>query len=160
MTLESVYLEKIDLKNKIKSGDRLLQNCISLKQLPKLNLNESVVFGNLSDFITNASNLQSTDIDLSSNNTITKLDVYGTSDYRIDGLKSLLVSNEAPFTGTSPQINVSYTGLDRDALVDLFNSMPTVTNNQTIDITGCLGTSSLTNDDKAIVTNKGWTITE
>lgn len=39
-------------------------------------------------------------------------------------LKGLTVSNEAPFTGASPQINVSNTGLNREALVNLFKSMP------------------------------------
>ena len=94
------------------------------------------------------------------NDNVKELDIYGTSTNRVDGLKSLKVSTEAPFDdSTSPQINVSYTGLNRNALVELFNSLPTVSNGQTIDITGCTGTSSLTNDDKAIATNKGWTIT-
>lgn len=159
ITQDSPNLEKIDLNNKIKSGDRILQNCFSLKQLPKLNLNEFVKFGNLSDFITNASNLQPTDIDLSNNKNLKILGIYGDSNNRIDGLKSLIVSNEAPFDSTtSPQINVNYTGLDRNALVNLFNSLPTVSNGQTISIIGCIGTSSLTNDDKAIATNKGWTL--
>ena len=159
ITSDSPNLEKIDLNNKIKSGDRILQNCLSLKQLPKLNLNEFVKFGNLSDFITHTSNLQSTDIDLSNNKDLKILGIYGNSNNRIDGLKSLIVSNEAPFDSTtSPQINVSYTGLDKTALINLFNSLPTVSNGQIISIIGCIGTSSLTNDDKAIATNKGWTL--
>lgn len=73
--------------------------------------------------------------------------------------KSLRVSNQAPFAGTAPQINVSYTGMDRSALVQLFNDLPTVTGGQIINITGCSGTSNLTNEDKAIAIDKGWTVT-
>ena len=113
-------LEKVDSENTLEFNTGDFGNNKKLKMLPK----GTFINSNYSNFLTQDSNLLPTNLDLSSNNTITKLDIYGTSDYRIDGLKSLLVSNEAPFTGTSPQINVSYTGLDRDALVDLFNSMP------------------------------------
>ena len=74
-------------------------------------------------------------------------------------LKGLTVSNEAPFTGASPQINVSYTGLDRAALVNLFNSLPTVSASQVCNVTGATGASDLTAADLAIATAKGWTVT-
>jgi len=115
-------LEKIDSSNNIVSQNRSFFTNIHLKQLPKLSYNE---MSTLDSFITNASNLYSTDIDLSNNKNLKILGIYGNSSYRINGLKSLKVSNEAPFDSTtSPQINVSYTGLDRTALVNLFNSMP------------------------------------
>ena len=86
--------------------------------------------------------------------------VGGSSTSRIDGLKGLLVSPEAPFDSTSsPQLDVSYTGLDRMALVNLFNSMPTVTDSQVCNITGCNGAADLTAEDLAIATGKGWTVT-
>lgn len=150
-------LEKIDGDLSIASSDYVFGNNKKLKHLPNI---IEITTTSLQNYITNASSLQSTNIDLSSKDDLKKLDIYGTSSYRIDGLKSLKVSNEAPFNGTSPQINVSYTGLERPALVELFNSLPTVSGGQTINITGCVGTSSLTSDDKAIATNKGWTITE
>lgn len=149
-------LEKIDSENALEFNTSDFGNNKKLKMFPK----GTFVNSDYSEFLINDSSLLPADLDLSSNNTITKLDIYGSSSYRIDGLKSLLVSNEAPFNGTSPQINVSYTGLDKTALVDLFNSMPTVSSGQSINITGCTGTSSLTNDDKSIVTTKGWTIIE
>lgn len=74
-------------------------------------------------------------------------------------LKGLTVSNEAPFTGASPQLNVSYTGLDRAALVNLFNSLPTVIASQVCNVTGATGASDLTASDLAIATAKGWTVT-
>lgn len=82
------------------------------------------------------------------------------ANYFIEGLKGLIVSNEAPFDHTtSPQIDVSYTGLDRTALRQLFKSMPTVSAGQVCNITGTTGASALTAEDLAIATDKGWTIT-
>jgi hypothetical protein len=74
--------------------------------------------------ITEASSLYPTKLDFSDTTGMTICKVNGSSSYTSRGLRGLKVSNEAPFTGTSPQINVSYTGLDRDALVELFESMP------------------------------------
>ena len=53
-----------------------------------------------------------------------KVAVNGTVDRKMAGLKGLLVSQNAPFTGSSPQINASYTGLSKSALVSLFESVP------------------------------------
>ena len=75
------------------------------------------------------------------------------------GIKGLTVSSSAPFDGASPQINVSYTGLARAALVTLFNSMPTVNAGQVCNISHATGAADLTAEDLAIATNKGWTVT-
>ena len=63
-------------------------------------------------------------LDLSNLSKMEKVAVNGTVDRKMEGLKGLLVSPNAPFTGTSPQINVSYTGLNKSALVSLFESTP------------------------------------
>ena len=63
-------------------------------------------------------------LDLSNLNKMEKVAVNGTADRRMEGLKGLLVSPNAPFTGSSPQINASYTGLNKSALVSLFESVP------------------------------------
>lgn len=63
-------------------------------------------------------------LDLSNLSKMEKVAVNGTADRKMEGLKGLLVSQNAPFTGTSPQINVSYTGLNKSALVSLFESVP------------------------------------
>lgn len=69
--------------------------------------------------------IQQVDLDLSGNTSLKKLTVAGTQSDSLNNLSSVLVSNEAPFdNATAPQLNVSYTGLDRAALVNLFNSMP------------------------------------
>lgn len=48
--------------------------------------------------------------------------------------------------------------LSRDALVTIFNNLPTITG-QTITISSNWGTSSLSAADRSIATGKGWTIT-
>ena len=114
---------------------------------------------NMTSFITNAKSLKDFVLDLSYAGKLKTFGVYGNSSNRVDGLKGLLVSQNAPFTGSSPQINVSYTGLDQNALVALFNSLPTVTAGQIINITGATGASALTAQQLAIAINKGWTVT-
>ena len=63
-------------------------------------------------------------LDLSNLSKMEKVAVNGTADRKMEGLKGLLVSPNAPFTGSSPQINASYTGLNKSALVSLFESVP------------------------------------
>ncbi|MBO7238343.1 MAG: hypothetical protein J6U96_03530 [Elusimicrobiaceae bacterium] len=125
-----------------------------LKNLPPISTKKSENI-----LIQNASSLGDTFIDLSFDDTKKTVRVYGTSTYFCTGVKGLIVSSSAPFDGASPQINVSYTGMNRVALVALFNSLPTVSASQVIDITGATGAADLTADDIAIVTGKGWTLT-
>lgn len=87
-------------------------------------------------------------LDLSNLSKMEKVAVNGTADRKMEGLKGLLVSKNAPFTGSSPQINASYTGLNKSALVSLFESVPynvgyTVVGSPTI-VDGVL--SKVTND--------------
>ncbi len=64
------------------------------------------------------------DLDLSDNTKLTKLTASGTSG-SLANLSSALVSPFAPFNSvTSPQLDISYSSLNRTALVNLFNSMP------------------------------------
>ena len=63
-------------------------------------------------------------LDLSNLNKMEKVAVNGTANRKMEGLKGLLVSQNAPFTGSNPQINASYTGLNKSALVSLFESVP------------------------------------
>ena len=63
-------------------------------------------------------------LDLSNLSKMEKVSVNGTVNRKMEGLKGLLVSPNAPFTGSSPQINVSYTGLSKSSLVSLFESTP------------------------------------
>ena len=152
--LQDIVCDNVNLK----VGTGTFIDCSNLKKLPSLvnNTNASTSY----PFLSYASVLEDTVLDLSYAQTFTRFAIYGNSTNRIDGLKGLILSSEAPFDNTtSPQLNVSYTGLDKQALVTLFESMPTVTNNQICSIVGCTGTPYLTQEDKNIVLNKGWQLT-
>lgn len=157
---ESISIENIKFVNVDTSAcsslSEMFRQCRSLNKLPDLNLSSATV---AFSFLTNATALENTILDVSFATGLQKISCYGTSTYFMTGFKGLRVSNQAPFDHTSaPQINVSYTGMDRTALVQLFNDLPIVSNGQIIDITGTTGREDLTNDDKTIATDKGWTI--
>ena len=138
-------------------GDSLFQNAYSLTELPPLNFQTNDI--NINNFLSGVTELKDTTLNFSRTPT-KKLTFGGTSSKRIDGLKGLTVNSSAPFdNATAPQLDVKYTGLDRVALISLFNSMPTVSNSQVCNITGTTGAADLTAEDLAIATDKGWTIT-
>ena len=65
-----------------------------------------------------------------------------------------LTNTASTFGGTSPQVNVSYTGLTASGIDALFGDLPTLVG-KTINITGCPGTASCT---RSIATIKGWSV--
>jgi len=65
------------------------------------------------------------------------------------------------WTGSSPQINVSFTNMSTANLVQLFNDMaaqPAVSG-KTINITSATGAAGLTLANRQIIISRGWTIT-
>ena len=133
-------LEQINIKNKNTSSKSIqtqqMYLCNKLKIFP---FNKG--FGGSSGgyWVHRIMDLLPTKIDVSSATGLLNVDVSGTNDNTMRGLRGLKVSNEAPFTGASPQINIGYTGLDRDALVELFQNLPTVTGGQTLRCVACSG---------------------
>jgi len=72
----------------------------------------------------------------------------------------MLNASAGQWTGTSPQINISFTSLSTAALVTLFNDIAAqgVVIGKTINITSATGAAGLTAADRLIITSKGWTI--
>ena len=72
----------------------------------------------------------------------------------------LLNTSAGQWTGSSPQINVSYTNMSQANLVQLFNDMAAQgpVTAKTINITLATGASALTAGERAIITSIGWTI--
>ena len=151
-------LKQIDCNTALKPNQYLFADCRSLEELPEINLISSSSV-TLASFITYAVSLKDTVLDLRGLTNLRNIQCYGYSTSFMAGFKGLRVSSSAPFTGASPQVDVSYTGMDRDALVTLFNDLPTVSNSQTIRITGATGSANLSAADVAIATGKGWTVT-
>jgi len=65
--------------------------------------------------------------------------------------------SDADLNGTKVSISYASCNLSRQALVDIFNGLSTVSG-QTITITGNPGVVDLTQSDRDIALNKGWTI--
>ncbi len=128
----------------------------SLVKIPAYNYAAATDMGN---FLTDAVNLADTYLDVSAAAGLTRIGCCASPAYPMRGFKGLKVSSSAPFTGSAPQINVSYTGMDRAALLALFSSMPAVSGGQVCVITGASGTAALTPADIQIATGKGWTVT-
>lgn len=128
----------------------------SLVSLPKYNYSSA---RDLTNFLTNAVNLQDTYLDISAAANLNKVGCYGTAAYPMRGLKGVKISSAAPFGGSAPQINLSYTGIEREGFVSLFSALPNVSGGQVCVITGASGASALTEADLAIATAKGWTVT-
>lgn len=137
------------------SGTTNASGATNLKKLPAISTKEkgtALIMGRLDS-------IEETFIDESFNDKRTVLQIFGESGYQTN-LVGLIVSNSAPFNyATAPQLSVAYTNMNRDALVRLFNSMPTVSDSQEIDVTGAIGAGDLTAEDLAIATGKGWTVT-
>lgn len=156
--LNNASVEEIDIENGFVLSSGLVSGndahgATNLKKFPRINASDAENFQT-----SGLTSLQDTVIDDSSNSSRKLLRFYGTSTAPVRGLKGLTVSNEAPFDGASPQLNVSYTGLDRQALRQLFKSMPTVSDSQVCNITGATGSADLTAEDLAIATEKGWSV--
>lgn len=97
-------------------------------------------------------------LDLSKAKDLTKLDCYGSKNAPLNELKGLLVSSAASFSGYAPQINIAYTGLNRAALITLFESLPIVSGGQKINISSAEGAAELTEEDLNIAITKGWEV--
>ncbi len=81
--------------------------------------------GYIAELFQNCSYLKPMAIDASSGVNITRLALGADTSYQINGIKALTVSPLAPFSSNDiPQLDVSYTGLDKGALVNLFKSLP------------------------------------
>ena len=89
----------------------------SVKSLPNFDFTSAQNAANL--FGGNSGNLNDIILDVGYADDMTRIGVSG-----INVLKEFFVSPAAPFNGTSPQIDVSYTGLDQNALAALFKSLP------------------------------------
>lgn len=91
------------------------------------------------------------------------LSLNGTSATVMSRLNSLRLLNTSAgqWSGTSPQINISYTSLSTEALNLLFADIAAQGNvtTKTINVTGATGATGLTAADKLVITSKGWSIT-
>ena len=120
--IEEIEVNKPIIMDSWTASNSSLFRVSNIKKLPAFDFSASQ---RLAIFLTENTNLEDMILDVSAATNLKQIEVFGTSSKRQDGLKGLYVSSSAPFDyATAPQIKVSYTGLSRAALVNLFKSMP------------------------------------
>jgi hypothetical protein len=160
VSLESITLPTTQTTSLTNCGN-MFNQCGSLKEIKNTDkLGSNLTTGALCSFVGNTYTPSLSGLTFSCK--MSAFDFSGTST-AISKLTSIRMLNTgtAQWTGSSPQVNISYTSIAYTALVQLFNDIAaqgTVTS-KTINITGCAGASSLTSADRLILTSKGWTIT-
>jgi len=114
-------LQKVDLSESLQVKPEDFKANESLKTLPKLDYSNP----DLTDIITNDTNLKPTTFDISNEPNTNKLGIHGDSTHQLGNLEFVKVNPDAPFDNQiTSQINVSYTSLDRNGLINLFNTIP------------------------------------
>jgi hypothetical protein len=125
---------------KVKSMSETFNYCSQLKTLPLMDLTQYTRFS-----ITGCSNLESIPAyDLSNITSISLNSLYSLKEFHATGMKvSFNISSSTKFT--------------KEALVEILNNLATVTSTQTLTM-GATNLGKLTDEDKLIATNKGWTL--
>ena len=168
---------------RVTSTSRMFYGCAGLTQLPALNTSSATTMGSM---FSGCNSLQSiADIDTSSATdlssifymcySITRLPILDLSNatnmnsafrncYGIRSVELKNIYKNIDLNGvTAYNCNLSFEDsmLSKEQIVAIFNGLPTCPsdNKLTITITDTPGSSSLTSADRAIATNKNWTIT-
>ena len=125
---------------KVKSMPETFNYCNQLKTLPLMDLTQCTRFS-----ITGCGSLESIPAyDLSNITSINIRNLYKLAEFHATGMKvSFSISDSTNFT--------------REALVEILNNLATVTSTQTLTM-GATNLAKLTDEDKLIATNKGWTL--
>ena len=146
----------------------MFNNCLGLTTVPQLNTSNvtdmSNMFNNCSKLTTvpqlntsKVTNMKSMFYSCYSLTTVPALDTSKVANMSnmfqgCSNLKSILM------TGMKVSFNISYsTKFEQTDLVTILNNLATVTNTKNL-IMGATNLAKLTEEDKAIATNKGWTL--
>lgn len=125
---------------KVKSMSETFNYCSQLKTLPLMDLTQCTKFSIISC------------------NSLTSIPAYDLSNITSINLSSLSRLKEFHATGMKVSFNISSsTKFTREALVEILNNLATVTTTQTLTM-GATNLAKLTDEDKLIATNKGWTL--
>ena len=126
--------------------------CYALRILNNLDyLGSATTQSDFTDILRNCEALTGT---LTIASLLTNVGIYGASGKLLKCTAIRLTNAGSTFTGSSPQVNVSYTRLDATALNQLFTDLPTLTG-KTINITGSAGAATC---NRTIATAKNWTV--
>ena len=125
---------------KVKSMSETFNYCNRLKTLPLMDLTQCTRFSVIGC------------------NSLESIPAYDLSNITSINLSSLYKLAEFHAIGMKVSFDISYsTNFTREALVEILNNLATVTTTQTLKM-GATNLAKLTDEDKAIATNKGWTL--
>lgn len=137
--------------SKVVSMDNMLSNCRSLEYVPYMDTSKVITMEKIFYYCHSVSQILR--LNISSAKSIS------TPFSNCDSLSKLTFANEGSITRTTT-INLGSLVLSRNAILDLFDSLPIVNNvTAKLTLTGNPGVPDLTDEDKAIATRKGWTLT-
>lgn len=130
----------------------IFKGCFSLRSIPEIDTSKA----------TSLNSMVQKDTSLTK---ITNLNTQNVSSSGLDNAfagcfnlsKLTLVPTVTNWAGAP--ILLSNMSFSREAIIEFFNSLPIITSAKAITLTGNPGVSSLTDADKAIATQKGWTLT-
>ena len=131
----------LDTSN-VKSMRQMFQYCYSLTSIPLFDTHSLTDASNMFASCTNLETIPALDF-----SNVTKLNYTFFS----GGIKNILV------TGIKVSFEILYTSMEHDAIVVLLNNLATVTTTQTLTM-GADKLALLSDEEKAIATNKGWTL--
>ena len=125
---------------KVKSMSETFNYSSQLKTLPLMDLTQCTSFS-----VIGCNSLESIPAyDMSNITSINISNLYKLAEFHATGMKvSFNISSSTKFT--------------REALVEILNNLATITSTQTLTM-GATNLAKLTDEDKAIATNKGWTL--
>lgn len=159
---------KYDDTSNITSMYYMFKDCTHLTTIPLLDTSKVT---NMAYMFTNCTYL--TTIPLLDTSNVTDMSAMFQSCYSLTSVPTLDASNvvymdnmfvycsnltEIHMTGMKVSFNISSsTQFTREALVEILNNLATVTSTETLTM-GSTNLAKLTDEDKAIATNKGWTL--
>ena len=122
----------------------MFYNCANLTTIPLLDTSKVTLMNNMFYGCTNLTTVPALDVD--------KVTNLGSMFNSCSNLKSILMTN----IGVDLDISAS-TLFEREDLLIILNNLKTVTSTKKLTM-GATNLAKLTDEDKAIATNKGWTL--
>lgn len=153
MFADCFVLDTININNLNPSvnASYMFSNCYLLKNIASENFGIAGSDINLDSAFVKCEEIKNLNL---SNARITKIAAAGQVG-SLNKLETFTFHPLSTFSGSSPQINLSYNTLTAAQINVIFTALPTVTS-KTIVITGCTGAATCT---RTIATTKGWTVT-
>ena len=164
---ELTDVQKLDTSN-VTTMSSMFSNCSKLITIPKLDTSNVMDMGGMFASCSNLTTIPQLDTSKVTNmllmfNSCSKLNIIPQLDVsKVSNMNSMFIGcrelKEIHMTGMKVSFDISASTLfTREALVEIINNLATITKTQTLTM-GSTNLAKLTNEDKSIATNKGWTL--